>query len=198
MSRLRFNNVTTPATPAAGKTEIFVDSADKLTKQIDDTGAVKIFGINMSTNLGSAAATSGTTETLLHKATIAANLVKVGDTFRITMYGVSSSTGTLIFRVRVGANGTTGDNQAWISTTSAAQVANAWGGINVILTVRSIGVGTAQASGCASAGAVVLPQLIGAAATASITTTAVWYVDICATCSVGTFTAHGAIIVLLK
>jgi len=198
MGRLNLANQTTPATPSAGATEIFVDSADKLAKQIDDTGAVKIFGINMSTNLGSAAATSGTTETLLHKATIAANSVKIGDTFNIILSGVSSSTGTLIFRVRVGATGTTGDAQAWVSTTSAAQAANAWGTMQVLLTVRSIGVGTVQASGVSFAGAVVLPQLAGAAATASVTTTATWYVDICVTCSVGTFTAHNAIIELLK
>ena len=40
MSRIRFENQTTPATPPAGKVTAFVDSADKKTKQIDDAGLV--------------------------------------------------------------------------------------------------------------------------------------------------------------
>ncbi len=144
------------------------------------------------TNLVAATATSGTSETLLLSCPIPANAVAVGDTFRVRVIGVSSSTGTLIFRVRVGANGTTGDNQAWISTTSAAQVANAWAGFEVLVTVRSTT--TIQAGGVAHAGAVMLPQLIGAAATATIAPTSNWYIDIDCTCSSGTFTAHVATI----
>jgi len=40
MSRIRFENQTTPATPPAGKVTVFVDSADKKAKQIDDAGLV--------------------------------------------------------------------------------------------------------------------------------------------------------------
>jgi hypothetical protein len=147
-------------------------------------------------NLTAPVATSGTTETLLFKLAIPANFVAVGDSFRIFMYGVSSSTGTLIFRAKVGANGSTTDNQAWISTTSAAQVANAWAGFDVLVTVRSAT--TVQASGHATAGAIVLPQLIGAAAPAAIVSTAIWYIDITCTCSAGTFTAQVATIGLVK
>jgi hypothetical protein len=135
-----------------------------------------------------AVATSGTGETLLYKCAIPANSVATGDTFRARVVGNSSSTGTLIFRVRVGANGTTSDNQAWISTTSAAQVANAWAGFEALVTVRSAT--SVQAAGVATAGVVVLPQLIGAPATAAIASTATWYIDIDATCSSGTFTAQ--------
>ncbi len=145
-----------------------------------------------SSKLSAPAATSGTGETKLFNLQIPANSVAVGDTFMVTLYGNSSSTGTLIFRVRTGALGTTGDNQAWISTTSAAQVANAWAGITVFVTVRSAT--TVQASGIAHAGAVQLPQLIGAPATAAIVSTGAWYIDIDATCSVGTFTAQNAVI----
>jgi len=139
-----------------------------------------------------AVATSGTGETLLYKCAIAANSVATGDTFRVRVVGNSSFTGTLIFRVRAGANGTTSDNQAWISTTSAAQVANAWAGFEALVTVRSAT--SVQAAGVATAGAVVLPQLIGAPATAAIASTATWYIDIDATCSSGTFTAQVAAI----
>ncbi len=151
----------------------------------------------MSAHLASPVATSGTGETLLHRMLIPANQVtNIGSTFRIRLFGISSSTGTLIFRVRVGANGTTADNQAWQSTTSAAQAANTWGGMDVYLTLRSAT--TLQASGFALATAVVLRQLVGAAATATIAPTANWFIDLDVTCSVGTFTAHNATIELIK
>jgi hypothetical protein len=142
--------------------------------------------------LATTAATSGTGETLLKNVQVAAGSAAVGDTYRIRMAGVSSSTGTLTFRVRVGALGTVaGDAQAWISTTSAAQVANARAGVDLLLTVRATGAsGSVMVDGIAHAGAVVLPTLIGAAATAAIVTTAAWFIDVSATCSVGTFTAQ--------
>jgi hypothetical protein len=140
-------------------------------------------------NLAAAVATSGTGETKLFNLQVPANRAVVGSTYRIRMVGNSSSTGTLIFRVRVGANGTTSDNQVWISTTSAAQVANARAGIlDVLVTVRSAT--TAIADGVAHAGAVMLPTLIGAPATAAIVISSAWYIDVDCTCSSGTFTAQ--------
>ena len=41
MSKARFTNGATPATPPTGTVDVFVDSADKKVKQIDDTGTVK-------------------------------------------------------------------------------------------------------------------------------------------------------------
>ena len=193
MSRLRFTNVANPPTPATGKTELFVSSADKHLKTIDDIGLVRDFiaiGRPLAT-LAAAAATSGTGETKLFSCQIPANYAAVGQSFRVYVWGNSSSTGTLIFRVRVGALGTIGDNQAWISTTSAAQVANARAGFYVMVTIRSIGAaGTVIADGRANAGAVVLPTLIAAPATAAAATNAIWYIDVSCTCSVGTYTAQ--------
>jgi hypothetical protein len=142
--------------------------------------------------LSSAVGTSGTGETLIFNKQIPAGRAVVGSTFRIRMAGASSSTGTLIFRVKVGVNGTVSDNQVWISTTSAAQVANAHAGFDVLVTVRSST--TAIADGNAHAGAVMLPTLIGAPATAAINTANAWYIDVTCTCSVGTFTAQVGII----
>jgi len=187
MSILKLNVVAVPSTPAAGKVRVFAGT-DKIVKQIDDAGLISILG-RRATTMPAAVPTSGTGETLLFKALIPAG-AQIGDTFRVTLFGVSSSTGTLLFRARVGANGSIADNQAWISTTSAAQVANAWAEVDVLITLRSaIAV---QASGCALAGAVVLPQLIGAPATAAIVSTSQWYIDITCACSVGTFTAQNA------
>ena len=139
-------------------------------------------------NLSAAVATSGTTETKLFNKQISAGSAVVGSTYRVICTGNSSSTGTLIFRVRVGANGTTSDNQVWISTTSAAQVANARAGFDVLVTVRSTT--TAIADGVGYAGTVQLPTLRAAPATAAIVISSAWYIDVDCTCSVGTFTAQ--------
>lgn len=40
MSRLRFTKVATPSTPAANKSEIFIDTTDRRAKQIDDNGVI--------------------------------------------------------------------------------------------------------------------------------------------------------------
>jgi hypothetical protein len=40
MSRLRLTKVSTPSTPAANKSEIFIDTADRKLKQIDDNGVI--------------------------------------------------------------------------------------------------------------------------------------------------------------
>ena len=140
-------------------------------------------------------ATSGAGETLIFAAKIDANSVKIGDTFRISTHGISSSTGTLIFRVKVGANGTTGDTEAWIALTSAAQVANQRGGFDALLTVRSLT--TIECEGLGYAQAALLPTVIAAVATKTITSTAAWYIDITCTCSVGTWTAQQAAVVPL-
>lgn len=146
--------------------------------------------------LGATAATSGTGETLIHKALIPANSCKVGDTFRISVHGISSSTGTLIFRVKAGANGTTADTQAWISLTSAGQAANQRAGFDGLLVVRSIGgSGTVQCECLGYAQAALLPTVVAGVGTVTINTTANWYIDIVCTYSSGTWTAQSAAIV---
>jgi len=137
---------------------------------------------------GSAVATSGTGETLLHKATIPANVVQAGQAFRIRLHGFSSSTGTLIFRIRIGAAGTVGgDTQSWISITSAAQVANQRAGFEGIVHLRTLAIARSEALGYAQAA--LLPTLVAAPADTAVVTTAIWYIDVTCTCSVGTYTS---------
>jgi hypothetical protein len=152
----------------------------------------------VSTSLTAAVVSSGTTEKVLLQMLVPANAAKVGDAFKIRLIGNSSSTGTLIFRVRVGAAGTITDTQTWISTTSAMQAANARAGVDLVLTVRSTGIGTVYTDGNAHAGAAMLPTLIGAPATASVTTTANWYINVDVTCSSGTFSAQAGVIEALQ
>lgn len=51
MSRLKFTKVAAPATPSANKSELFVDTNDRRTKQIDDTGVITTFGSVFDKNL---------------------------------------------------------------------------------------------------------------------------------------------------
>jgi hypothetical protein len=94
--------------------------------------------------------------------------------------------------VKVGANGTTADTQAWISITSAAQVANQRAGFRCLLIVRSAT--TCQCEGYGYAQAALLPTVVAAVATTTIATTANWNIDITCTCSAGTWTAQEAMI----
>lgn len=140
--------------------------------------------------LATAVATSGVGETLLHRFKVPANSVKIGDTFEIELHGISSSTGTLIFTAKVGANGSTADTVCWTSITAAAQVANQRGGFSGLLTVRSLT--TVQCTALGYAQAALLPTVVAVVATPTITSTADWYIDLCCACSVGTFTAQVA------
>ena len=138
---------------------------------------------------GSGGVTSGVGETLLHKATIPGSAVMAGDAFRIKMHGISSSTGTLIFRIRIGVLGTIGDTQSWISVTSAAQVANSRAGIDCTVYMTAVGAGgSARAEGDAICSALILPTVVAAQANTAINTTSIWYIDVTCTCSVGTYT----------
>jgi hypothetical protein len=152
-------------------------------------------GGTTAATLSTTAVTSGTGETLIFKAQIPANSVSVGDTFEMSIFGISSSTGTVTFRVRAGANGSTSDTQVWIGTTSAATVANRRSGFNGLLVVRSIGAsGTVQCECLAFAHTSQLPTVVAAVTTPTVSTTAIWNIDITCTCTVGTWTAQSAFI----
>jgi hypothetical protein len=181
------NQMTGSITMPAGSTLHFNQNGWKV---IDNAGNITNTFVNPKVyyNLPAAVATSGTGETLLFKCMVPAGYAVVGTTFRITVTGNSSSTGTLIFRVRVGSLGSVSDNQAWICLTSAAQVANQRAGADVIVTVRSTI--AAIADGVAWAQAAQLPTVVGAPATAAIAVANAWYIDVDCTCSVGTFTAQ--------
>jgi hypothetical protein len=139
--------------------------------------------------LAAPVATSGTGETILFSAKIPGGIAAILDALRLFLAGVSSSTGTLAFKVRVGPAGTLSDPVAWTLTTSAAQVANAHAGFDGCLNIRSNGV---IIDGSGFAGAVVLPTVIGAPVVVTPTITAAWFVTITCACSVGTFTAQVA------
>lgn len=140
------------------------------------------------TNLAAPVVSSGTTEKILLQLVIPANNAVVGSTYRAWIIGNSSSTGTLIFKVRCGAGGTITDTITWTAVTSAAQVANARAGFDALITIRS---GTTiKVEGIGYAGTVQLPTTIAAPATQTIAISGIWYISLTVICSSGTFTAQ--------
>jgi hypothetical protein len=133
-------------------------------------------------------ASSGTTEKVLLQLQIPAARAVVGSIFRAWIVGNSSSTGTLIFRIKCGANGTISDTEDWKSVTSAAQAANARAGFECLITVRSAT--TIAVDGVGYAGAIQLPTTIAVPATPAIAIANQWYINMTVVCSSGTFTAQ--------
>jgi hypothetical protein len=142
------------------------------------------------TNLAAPVASVNTTEVILLKLTIPAARAISGSMFKSVILGLSSSTGTLIFKVRAGAAGTISDPVCWTAITSAAQVANKRAGFDALSIVRSAT--TLHTDGIAYAGSLQLETVIAAAATSAIAISGQWYISLTVICSVGTFTAQTA------
>jgi hypothetical protein len=149
-------------------------------------------GKRLVSNLAASVVTSGTTEKVLLQLAIPANRAVVGSCFRATVMGNSSSTGTLIFKVREGAGGVITDAVAWTAITSAAQAANKRAGFDVIIIVRDSTHN--YTDGMAYAGTLQLETVIAVPATSIIAINGIWYISLTVICSSGTFTAQvGAI-----
>lgn len=139
-------------------------------------------------NLLAPVASSGTTEKVLLNLLIPAARAVVGSTFRTWIVGNSSSTGTLIFKVRCGPAGTITDTITWTAVTSVAQAANATAGFEVIATIRSAT--TIAVRGVGYAGTIQLPTIIAVPTTPAIIISSAWYINLTVICSSGTFTAQ--------
>jgi hypothetical protein len=145
-------------------------------------------------NLATTAPTASTTDTALLSMPVAAGF-GVGQLFIFELFGVSSSTGTLTFKVHCGAAGTVSDNTVWTSITSAAQSANQRASFRGQVVIRVTGTsGTVEGEALGQAQAAVLPAVTGAVTTPTVATNATWFITLSAACSSGTFTAETAYI----
>lgn len=122
-----------------------------------------------------------TTETVVAKWIIPPNFLLAGDSIRCRVNHQSAGTGTLIYRLRIGANGTTADGLAATLTTSAAQVANAQGAAD--FTIYFPNTTTANATGFAIQQAAVLGTPTAASANVTVVPTANIHVSITVQCS---------------
>lgn len=146
-------------------------------------------------NLTGTSVTGAAADTALLVARVPPNAAVVGQVLRFKLFGISSSTGTLIFRVHAGAAGSIADTTVWQSITSAAQVANQRAGFEGLITVRAAGgAGTVQCEALGYAQALLLPTLVAAVTTPAVNTAGAWFITLSATCSTGTFTAQQAVV----
>lgn len=101
------------------------------------------------------------------------SVLSPGSLWALRLTGQVSSTATVTYRVRIGTTGTTTDAVA-ATFVSAAGVANAFTGLDVVCRVLTAGVsGTLRASGIGHLNATNLPPVAAAYTPATVNTTAV-------------------------
>ena len=150
MSRLRFNKITTPGTPAAGKGEVFYSNtlSPAAPAFINESGIVSRLGGQWA-NAATAAVGGGfAADTYMTGAQINIGTVgawSAGMTYiaRFDMTKTGAGVAGPVLTVRMGTAGTTSDT-ARLTLTGQAQTAAADTGIfEVWVTFRSVGSGTA-------------------------------------------------------
>jgi hypothetical protein len=157
MADILIDNQANPATPAAGKSLIYVDSTTKKLATEDDTG--KVLGTlsrNWSTasqGAGFAADTYVTNSGLL----IPTAGMQVGMQFRwmISLSKTAAGTAATVLQFRIGSNQTTADTSRLSLTASIAQTAAIAEGLLIAsLTVRSVSASGVIAGGFGMAASV--------------------------------------------
>lgn len=141
---------------------------------------------------GRGAVTSGTGETLLATVRIPANAVGVGQMFRINAILQSSSTGTFIGRIRVGAAGTTADTAVAAHAATVAGTAGSFVQVEGFVYVAALGA-SATVGGyirAGTSGAVVAETAEAAELLSNAPTTAPWFITLTGTASAGTYTVR--------
>lgn len=140
MADLLIDNQSGPATPASGKSVIFVDSTTKKIGQMDDAGIVQgSMSRNSSTasqGAGFAADTYVTNSGLL----IPSFGMKAGMLFRWIITGSKTAAGTAqaVYTIRIGANQSTADTSRLAFTTAAQTAVADNGTLFVTAQVRNV------------------------------------------------------------
>lgn len=146
-----YNKEATPATPASDKAHVFLDTTVENLSYIDDTGTVRVLGVNSPCAIVATSGAINSAETIivggLNNCRIYANQLKVGTVIRATLQGTctSSAANASTWRVRMGTAGTTSDTAIGTAANSVAAAS----GTNIpflceiVLTVRTIGASAA-------------------------------------------------------
>jgi hypothetical protein len=168
-----------PATLVDG--EIAINQADKKLFYRDSSAVVQSFSL---VKIQPPTLTNPTTtaETVVARWTLPANYLSAGLALLANASYLSASTGTVIWRLRIGAAGTTADNLVCQLTTSAIQVINARG--NVSFRIYAPNTTTMNASGYSIMQNAILGHVTGAVVNARVVPTAPIYISITAQVSV--------------
>ena len=149
MSRLRFNKITTPATPAANKGELYYSStmSPASLAWIPESGVPARLGgqwVNAATAAvgGGFAADTYMTGAQINIGTTGAWAAGMTYVARFDMTKTAAGTAAMVINVRLGTAGTTGDTSR-LTLTGPAQTAAADTGVcECWVTFRSVGSGT--------------------------------------------------------
>lgn len=135
------------------------------------SGAIATIGANV--------VQTGTTEAAPLVGRVPANAVQVGSTFRIRVAGTTTTTGGApTVKIRVGANGTTADTQAWSGTGGTNSTINTVLYGEWLLTVKSLGSsGSIGVEGYSNYSGGLISRSAGAPSTTTVNTTSPWYID---------------------
>jgi len=151
--------------------------------------------LGVITNITSNVTTSGTSAFALLTATVPANSVAIGDTFRVSISGVTAALGNPTWSVAVGAS-SPGTTQLW-TTAALTGAAAAGGGMEVYVTVKSVGSsGTVVGSGFGRINTAIGSS--SSSATQTVNTTANWFITARVAMSASTFTAMSGAVELIK
>lgn len=161
MADILLDNQSTPATPAAGKSVIYVDSTTKKLAQLDDGAVVRgLLSRNYSTASQGAGFSSDTYVTN-SGILIPGCGMQAGQTYRwyISLSKTAAGTAAAVFTFRIGSAQTTSDTSRLALTAPLAQTAAASSGLLICsVHVRSVsasgviagGVGVAASAGLGS------------------------------------------------
>jgi hypothetical protein len=140
MAQMLVDNQAAPATPAAGKSYIWVDSTTKRLVQMDDAGVI---GGIQSRNDATASLTISAADTYVTNSgiLIPAYGMKAGQLYHWLLTATKTAAGTAaaIYTVRIGAAQTTADTSRLALTATTAQTAAVSSGIiEIFVSVRSV------------------------------------------------------------
>lgn len=147
------------------------------------TGSVLIYdlvgGAAALSRIATIANATTTAETVIARWLLPENFFYPRGDLVVEARGQVSGTATLIYRIRVGVNGTTADALAATFTTSAAGVANAHTGVRAMVECLTAGAtGTVTAGGVANLASASLSNLTAAFAATTVNTTQRLFVSI--------------------
>lgn len=149
---LLLNKAATPATPAADKAEVFLDTTAETLRYIEDTGTVREMGVNSPCAIVATPSGIANTETAFLGGTnnwrVYTNQLKAGSVIRVTVEGTytAGAGAAAIFRIRLGTAGTTADTALATFTlgTSAASGTNIPFEVTLVVTMRTVGAASTQ------------------------------------------------------
>jgi len=143
MADILVDNQAVPATPAAGKTILFVNSGTKLLCSKDDAGKVQSLG-GLIMNYNTADVVANAADTYLTGSGLSiptGQVLQVGTTFtwRFGLTKTAAGTATPIWTVRIGTAGTTADTARLTFTGAAAAATAEAGWVEISAILRNVG-----------------------------------------------------------